>query len=430
MKSLLFSTLALFAVAAFSPTPLVAQEDAMSTEETSDIITLASGNQDLSILVAAVKAADLVETLQGDGPFTVFAPTDEAFRALPTEVFQALLKAENRQALVDILKYHVADGKLAASDVMAGIEGADNGELMATTMNGDFTASLSGENVTLTDAQGNAATVVQPDVMASNGVVHVIDRVLLPANLDVEALIAGEAMGMKEEADEMKDDAVTAGKEMANETMEAGEEMANETMEAGEEMAGEARETMNETTGAVRQEVDRMVNTTETEQGMSPSTQQMGSDVRGNNSIVDVAAGNDDFKTLVAAVKAAELVDLLDGSESDFTVFAPTEAAFGKLPEGTVGELTQSQNKEKLQGILSYHVLANRVDAASLTEAIEANNGFFRIQTISGQSLIASIVDGNVVLTDGNGGMATVTATDVAADNGVIHVIDTVLMPK
>lgn len=407
--------MAFLAVMLCTPNSLAAQDD--------NIVELASSNADLTILNAAINAADLASTLEGEGPFTVFAPTDEAFRALSPELFQALLKAENRQALVDILKFHVADGKLAASDVMDGINNATDGQLMAASMNGDLTATLVDEQVKLSDSKGNTATVIQADVMASNGVVHVIDKVLLPANIDVEALLSGKAM-------DMMDDAVDEGEEMVDST----KAMGNRVMEKGDRMAEQGREiadNMKATGNRVIDEGKEMVEDTKmAAQDMSRSTRTVGSNVGGTNSIVKVASGNDDFSTLVSAVEAGELVELLDGSESEFTVFAPTNDAFDKLPEGAVNDLTKPAMKDKLQGVLSYHVIASKISAADLTKAIDDNNGYFRIQTISGQSLIASVQDGNVVLTDGNGNVATVTGTDVMADNGIIHSIDTVLMPK
>jgi len=144
--------------------------------------------------------------------------------------------------------------------------------------------------------------------------------------------------------------------------------------------------------------------------------------------VVDVAVGNDDFSTLVAAVTAAGLVDTLSG-EGPFTVFAPTNEAFAALPEGTVETLT-TDDTETLGSILTYHVVAGNLMATDVIEAIEgAGEEGFAVGTVNGGTLTATLVDGNVVLTDATGGTATITQTDVAASNGVIHVIDTVLMP-
>lgn len=145
--------------------------------------------------------------------------------------------------------------------------------------------------------------------------------------------------------------------------------------------------------------------------------------------IVDVASGNDDFSTLVTAVTAAGLGETLSGT-GPFTVFAPNNAAFAKLPEGTLDTLTQPENKDQLTGILTYHVVPGKTDAATLIEAINANNGAYEITTVNGASLTASLDGESVVLTDAAGGKSTVTATDVEASNGVIHVIDTVVMPS
>ncbi|MGB7372541.1 fasciclin domain-containing protein [Pontixanthobacter sp.] len=144
--------------------------------------------------------------------------------------------------------------------------------------------------------------------------------------------------------------------------------------------------------------------------------------------IVDVASGNEDFSTLVTAVQAAELVETLSG-DGPFTVFAPTNAAFTKLPEGTLEELTKPENKAALVGILTYHVVAGETSAEQLIAAIEAGDGSTELSTVNGTKLTATLVGEAVVLRDAAGNASTVTATDIDASNGVVHVIDTVVMP-
>ena len=145
-----------------------------------DIVAVAAGSKDHTTLVAAVKAADLVATLQSKGPFTVFAPTNSAFDKLPAGTVENLLKPENKATLASILTYHVVAGKLDATAVMAAIK-AGKGKAVLTTVNGGMlTASLKGANVILTDEKGGVATVVATDLKASNGVVHVIDTVVMP----------------------------------------------------------------------------------------------------------------------------------------------------------------------------------------------------------------------------------------------------------
>ncbi len=145
--------------------------------------------------------------------------------------------------------------------------------------------------------------------------------------------------------------------------------------------------------------------------------------------VVEVAQGDETFSTLVGAVTAAGLGETLSG-EGPYTVFAPTNDAFAKIPEATLTELT-TNDTETLGTILTYHVVEGNVDAATLTQAIsDAGEDGHTITTLNGGTLTATVVDGNVVLTDAAGGTSTVTATDVAASNGVIHVIDTVLMPQ
>ena len=145
--------------------------------------------------------------------------------------------------------------------------------------------------------------------------------------------------------------------------------------------------------------------------------------------IVAVAAGNADFSTLVTAVKAAGLVETLSGA-GPFTVFAPNNAAFAKLPAGTLDGLLKPENVDKLKALLTYHVVAGKFDAAAVTDAINKNNGKYSVATVQGGTIVLSLKDGKVMLTDAKGGTSTVVLADVGASNGVIHAIDTVVMPK
>ena len=294
--------------------------------ETGTIVDVAAGNEDFSTLVAAVKAASLAETLSGDGPFTVFAPTNAAFDALPAGTLDELLKPENKDQLTAILTYHVVAGKVMAADL-------SDGQEVDTVQGGKLTVGIEGDKVTLTDENGATVNVTDTDIDAGNGVIHVIDGVVTP------------------KADMAEGD--------------------------GEAAAG---------------------------------------------TIVDVASANQDFSTLVTAVKAAGLVETLSG-DGPFTVFAPTNAAFAKLPAGTVDTLVKPESKDQLTGILTYHVVAGKVMAADLTDGQ-------KVTTVNGAVLTVGVADGKVTLTDAAGNTVNVTMADVAASNGVIHVIDGVLMPS
>ena len=305
-----------------------------------NLVEVASGKNDVSTLVKALQAADLQSALEGEGPFTVFAPTDDAFANLPEGVLDALLQAENKEALSNILRYHVVSGQMSASDISSAAKQNGGTYELETLSGGKLMVKMDdeGANILLEDAQGNTVSVQKDEVKASNGILHPVNGVLLPAGVDPTALVAGP-------------------------------------------------------------------------------------------DIVAVASGNEDFSTLVAAVKAAGLVETLQG-EGPFTVFAPTDAAFEALPEGTLEMLLKPESKDQLTGILTYHVVAGAVDAATLTEAIQSSdNGEYTISTVNGGELTASIKDGNVILTDAQGRTAQVVATDVDASNGLIHVIDTVVMP-
>lgn len=144
--------------------------------------------------------------------------------------------------------------------------------------------------------------------------------------------------------------------------------------------------------------------------------------------IVQNASASADHTTLVTALKAADLVATLEGT-GPFTVFAPTNEAFDKLPAGTVDTLLKPENKKKLAAILTYHVLPGKVTAKELVEMIKAGDGKAKLKTVNGEVLTASKVGDFVVLTDAKGGNATVTIADVMQSNGVIHVIGAVLMP-
>nr|WP_310524037.1 fasciclin domain-containing protein [Polymorphobacter sp.] len=144
--------------------------------------------------------------------------------------------------------------------------------------------------------------------------------------------------------------------------------------------------------------------------------------------IIENAVNSKDHTTLVAAVKAAGLVETLSGP-GPFTVFAPTNAAFGKLPAGTVETLVKPENKATLTTILTYHVVAGKMNAKDIAAAIKAGNGKAVLTTVQGGTLTASMMGKKLMLTDAKGGMSMVTIGDVNQSNGVIHVVDTVLMP-
>lgn len=171
MKKNLSRILMIFALSSFTATSYAQQKD---------VVDIAISSPAHTTLVAAVKAADLVGTLKGAGPFTVFAPTNDAFAKLPAGTVESLLKPENKEKLSGILTYHVVAGNLTAADVVAAVK-KGNGKAEVTTVNGGkLTVTLEGSKVKLTDARGNASYVTATDLKGSNGVIHVIDGVTLP----------------------------------------------------------------------------------------------------------------------------------------------------------------------------------------------------------------------------------------------------------
>jgi uncharacterized surface protein with fasciclin (FAS1) repeats len=272
---------------------------------TGDIVQTAIGAGSFKTLVAAVQAAGLVETLKGEGPFTVFAPTDEAFAKLPEGTVESLLKPENIETLRAILKYHVVPGKVGAEKVV--------GLTDATTVNGQrIDIAVKDGKVKVDDAN-----VVKTDIWTTNGVIHVIDRVILPET----------------------------------------------------------------------------------------------------KSIVEVADAAGSFSTLLTAAKAAGLAGVLSEG-GPFTVFAPTDEAFQALGMNTITDLLKPENKGKLADILKFHVVSGRVYA---DQAIKAGAA----ETLQGGS-VKIAQQGDAVTVNGAG----VAQADIEAGNGVIHVIDKVLLPN
>lgn len=172
-------SLASLSGAAYAENPMVG---GMPMFENKDIIDNAVTSPDHTTLVAAVQAAGLVETLKGAGPFTVFAPVNAAFDALPAGTVDTLLKPESKDALVGVLTYHVVPGKILSTDLVKMISDAGGTLKVVTVQGGELSFAVEGDMVKITDAAGGVATVTIADVVQSNGVIHVIDKVLLPAS--------------------------------------------------------------------------------------------------------------------------------------------------------------------------------------------------------------------------------------------------------
>ena len=219
--------------------------------------------------------------------------------------------------------------------------------------------------------------------------VNVLSMALCAGLLSLASCEGSKNVGKEEVSNqkEMMDDKMSEGKDMMDDTMSESEDMMDEMTV----MVGGA--------------------------AMYPS-----------KNIIENAVNSKDHTTLVAAVKAAGLVETLQG-EGPFTVFAPTNAAFEKLPEGTVATLLKPESKTALQGVLTYHVVAGKYDAAAIMSEIKKNNGTATFTTVNGGKLMASVKGSSVVLMDQNGNSSTVTIADVNQSNGVIHVVDTVVLP-
>ncbi len=344
-----------------------------------NIIENAANSEDHTTLVAAVQAADLAGTLQGEGPFTVFAPVNAAFDALRDGTVDTLLMPENKDALAEVLTCHVLDSE-AMSDAIEGMIADGDGVHMVETLGGCMLElRMSGAMITLTDETGGTATVTIADVIQSNGVIHVVDAVLLPGGDDT----AMDANMTTEE--DMAPDSAMDGSATA---------MADDMASGDNPMVG-------------------------------------GAEMFADRNIIDNAMNSQDHTTLVAAIKAAELGETLQG-EGPFTVFAPTNAAFDALPDGTVDTLLMEENRDDLTRILTSHVVEGNISAAELMEQARASaDGFFHFDTLSGAALSAQVSpSGEVFIFDESGNAHLVSTADVTQSNGVIHVVDGVLLPR
>jgi transforming growth factor-beta-induced protein len=421
-------------------------KDTTDPTPTQTIADLVVGNPDFDTLEAAVVAADLADTLAGPGPFTVFAPTDEAFAKLPAGALDALLA--DKDELTKVLTYHVVSGKVDA----------------ATVVTLDKATTLEGDDITIEVVAGGvvlngSVKVTATDIAADNGIIHVIDAVLMPpvpvepdpksitaivvgsddfdtletavVAADLADTLAGPGpftvfaptdaafaklpagvldalVADKDELTKVLTHHVVSGKVDAatvvtldKATTLEGDDITIEVVDGDVVLNGSVKVTATdiEAANGIIHVIDAVL--------MPPA------DEPEPQTITDIVVANEDFDTLEAAVVAADLAGTLAG-EGPFTVFAPTDAAFALIPAATLQGLLA--DKEALSDVLLYHVVGDRklaADVVASTHLVMANGAIAPISTVGGAHI----------------GAAAITMTDIAASNGVIHVIDAVLLP-
>ena len=439
---------------------------APSTEEAAPlgtIVEVAVESGAFPTLVAAVEAAGLVDTLSGEGPFTVFAPTEEAFSAaLDALGITAEELLADTELLTAVLTYHVL-----AAEAPSGVVATLDGQNIATVNGADITITVDGDTVRLNDA-----TVVTVDIQASNGVIHVIDAVLLPpaeeeaaalgtiVEVAVESgafptlIAAVEAAGLVDTLNREGPFTVFAPTEeafsaaldalgMTAEDLLADTELLTAVLtyhvlasEAPSEVIatldGQSVATVNgaDITVTINGDTVRVNDATVVAVDIQASNGVIHvidtvllppaeEDAAAVGTIVEVAVESGAFPTLMAAVEAAGLVDTLSG-EGPFTVFAPTEEAFATALD-TLGITAEEllADTELLTAVLTYHVLAAEVPS-EVVATLDGQN----VATVNGADITITI-DGDTVRVND----ATVVTVDIQASNGVIHVIDTVLLP-
>ncbi len=414
LKRVLVLLLVLMMAVSLFPTAFAAEMD-------KDIVDTAVEAGTFTILATALDTAGLVETLKGDGPFTVFAPTDDAFAALLADLG---ITAEDLLAnpdLKNILLYHVVSGSVPAADVLA----LDDGTMVETVNGQSLTVTFESGNVFVDDAQ-----VTATDVMASNGIIHVIDKVIMPVTAtrvmtsDAKGLIDGGSIDhiIDVRAASAFDEAHVPGAlnipgPMASDgflsgVVAAGIEKDDEILiycmvQPAAEAAADAL--LGAGYGNVTIMLEGITGWTEAGYPVAVTLKD----------IVDTAVEAGSFNTLAAALTKANLVETLKGP-GPFTVFAPTDDAFAALLANlgiTAEELLANPD---LANILLYHVVPGKVMAS---DVLALPNGTM-VETAGGEKLTVAFMGGNVYVDD-----AKVVTTDVMASNGVIHVIDAVIMP-
>jgi uncharacterized surface protein with fasciclin (FAS1) repeats len=405
-----------------------------------NVVEVVAGSDDHNTLEAALGAAGLIETLQGSGPFTVFAPTDAAFAALPAGTVETLLQDPSGD-LRDILLYHVIGGNVMSSSL-------SDGMVAPTVLGDEVTVTINSQGVFINDARVTVA-----DIETGNGVVHVIDAVLIP-EAPMPATVADIITGSPDH------ETLTAAVVAAGlvETLEGAGPF---TVFAPTDAAfaalpeGTVESLLEDPSGALTdillyhvvgakafssdlsdgQEIETVygdnVTVTINNDGVFINGAQVTvADIEAENGVVhvidavmipmpatvaDIITGSPDHQTLTAAVVAAGLVETLEGA-GPFTVFAPTDAAFAALPEGTVESLLEDPSGA-LTDILLYHVVGAKALSSDLSDGQE-------IETVYGDNVTVTINNDGVFI---NG--AQVTVADLEAKNGVVHVIDAVLIP-
>lgn len=437
-------------------------------EPTQNIVQIAQGDDRFDILVEALVAAGLDDDLAGTDPFTVFAPTDEAFEALlaNTEGIDAL-EDISQEALIQILQYHVASGEVLSTDL-------SNGQNIPTLLSGEsLTISISGSTVNVNDA-----TVIDPDILATNGVIHAIDEILVPEGFVLEpapqtiAAIAAETEALS---------TLVAALERAPDLLAAaGDETADLTVFAPTNEAFAALlETLTTATGSTYESLDDVpdyvlervlqyhilatsktaAELTESEETLEGSSLAINgttinesvnvveglADIEASNGVVHVIDAvlvppfilnslgtvlepavfdfEGRFTTLLAAVETAELTDALNNAEATLTVFAPTNDAFNTfIEENGFADANALLESELLADVLLYHVIGATVPSSAIAAGSSSAPTLYN----DGQEVFVSNNGENGIFLNGE---AQVIISDLEEANGVVHVIDGVLFP-
>merc|ERR1711957_391795 len=381
------------------------------------IVDLAESDSDLSTLVAAVVAGDLVDTLTSAGPFTVLAPTNEGFAALPSGTVESLLKPENKATLVDILTYHVLPEQFFAATIeRIGAPSVEGNFGLASTVEGLPLRVVSANGkISVGSSTEELRTVTAADNFATNGVVHIINGVMLPSSFESEKAIR---LTSKTGTFDVKDGKCYQLSEVSQSTQVNDQRIICQPNGDAYVLKYQSSD------GSCSNEILVWQARTYYRKGNKIGNQlTFDCSPAAEPNIVELAESVNDLSTLVAAVVAGDLVDTLV-SAGPFTVFAPTNEGFAALGSATLDTLMKPENKAQLVDILTYHVVSGKVLSTDLT-------AFQEVKTVEGKKLHITVFGGVVKVgaSLASKDLKTVTAADNLASNGVVHIINGVMLP-
>ncbi|GJM33967.1 MAG: hypothetical protein DHS20C18_29680 [Saprospiraceae bacterium] len=362
-----------------------------ATVKAQDIAAVVTENEDLSTLITAVKQAGLTETLQEAGPYTLFAPKNSGFKDLSKIRLNTLMQFGMEAHLKELLSSHIVKGIYTEAGLRMAIE-ENGGTLQMQSLSGHpLTLTIDGDKVEIIDHLGEASEVEKADIQASNGIVHIIDEVVIPIEMEDYARAGGY----------YSDDEFTS-RGVDVDDPETKKSMTKEEKKAKDVMVKE-KETKK------RSDVNKL-------------------EVAEVKDIVEMA---NSLKNTTIAAKAIQTAGLTEEFKKDdnYTIFIPTDEAFTYVPADRLNNMMQSENQEEISRLMRYHLVDNKEKFVDLLDKTDWGEDVKSYKTVAGEKISIQLKDGQFVLTDRSGNTAHIVGANITASNGVIYLIDGVLFP-